>query len=234
MAINPNEIKWADTDVNDPTTGAPNKVAPTAEFQNDGLKRNEPLSRPYLNYQFDKYHEFFTDLQDQINSLATSTSSSLLQQIYHVGAYYMSDDSQSPAARFGFGTWERVKGKFIVGLDEADTSFDAAGKTGGAKTHTHTNNLTINSAGEHGHTVSRDGWGAEQASGELPNPTTSGRLVTGSGKTDKGEDAEELAHASGSQSTSSDGSHTHTMSGGINSAGNVPPYITTYIWKRTA
>lgn len=235
MAINTNEIKWASQDVNDPLSGAPNKVAPTAEFQNDGLKRNEAPPRAYLNYQFDKYHEFFADLQAQIDALAVSAGAALLEQIFHVGAVYISASSQSPASRFGFGTWERIKGKMIVGVDENDTDYNAAGKTGGSKTHSHSNNLSINSAGSHTHEVSHDNWGNTQsASGHLPEPSVSGRLVTGSGKSEQEENLESLAHANGSQSTSTSGAHTHTMSGGINSSSNVSPYISEYMWVRVA
>jgi len=236
MAINANDIKWATNDVNDPITGLPNKVQPTAEFQNDGLKMNEPLARAHLNYMLDKNHEQHADLQAQIDALAISAGQALLEQIYHVGAYYMSNSSQSPATRFNFGTWERVRGKFIVGVDENDTSFNAAGKVGGSKTHSHGNNLATSSAGEHAHTVDRDGWGAiQQAQGSTPNlpqPTTSGRLVTGSGR--GGDELEPLAHAANDGSTSSSGSHTHSITGGINSASNVPPYVSAYIWLRVS
>jgi len=235
MAINTDDIKWADFSVNDPVTGAPNKVQPKAEFQNDGLKRGETPPRAYLNYQFNQYHSMFADLQQQIDDLVlTDVGGAVLQQIYHVGAYYMSDSSQSPATRFGFGTWERVRGKFIVGMDEGDSDFNAAGKTGGNKTHSHTNNITINSAGNHAHEVSNENWGSVQESGGFPEPSDTGKLVTGSGKTEISEKLESLAHSSGSQTTSSSGNHTHTTSGGINASSNIPPYTSTYIWKRVS
>lgn len=238
MTINADNIKWATNDVNDPVSGLPNKVQPTSEFQNDGLKSGEPLRRDYINYQFDKYAEFFEDLQNQIDALAISAGTALLEQIFHVGKIYISADSTSPETRFGFGTWERIKGKMIIGVDETDTDFNSAGKTGGSKTHTHTNNLSINPAGSHAHTVDRDGWGVVQENNgsipNLPEPSTSGRLVTGSGLSDGDDELEALAHAANDGDTSTSGAHTHTMSGGINSATNVPPYIAEYIWVRTA
>lgn len=236
MAINADNVKWADQSVNDPVTGLPNKVQPTSEFQNDGLKAGEPLRRDYLNYQFDQYHNMFADLQAQIDSLAISAGSALLEQIFHVGAVYISASSQSPASRFGFGTWERIKGKMIVGVDENDSDYNAAGKTGGSKTHSHSNNLSINSAGSHTHTVPRDGWGADQNGGFFARYEDSieGRLVTGSGDREEGHFQESLAHAANPNDTSTSGSHTHTMYGGINSSSNVSPYIAEYIWLRTA
>lgn len=234
MAINADNVKWAGQSVNDPVTGLPNKVQPTAEFQNDGLKAGEPLRRDYLNYMFDQHHSMFANLQAQLDALAISAGSALLEQIFHVGAYYFSDSSINPATRFGFGTWERVKGKFIVGLDEADSDFNASGKVGGAKTHSHTNNITINSAGNHAHEVSNENWGSVQESGGFPEPSDTGKLVTGSGKTEISEKLESLAHSSGSQTTSSSGNHTHTTSGGINASSNVPPYRAAYVYVRVA
>ena len=60
---------------------------------------------------------------------------SLLDQIYPVGALYTSSKSTDPGTIFG-GTWTRVKGKVIVGVDENDTDFKTVKATGGEKTHT--------------------------------------------------------------------------------------------------
>lgn len=54
--------------------------------------------------------------------------------IYPIGSIYMTTSTVSPAVLFG-GTWERIKGRCIVGVDENDTDFATARKTGGEKTH---------------------------------------------------------------------------------------------------
>ena len=54
--------------------------------------------------------------------------------IYPIGSIYMATSTVSPAVLFG-GTWERIKGKCIVGVDENDTDFATVSKTGGEKTH---------------------------------------------------------------------------------------------------
>lgn len=59
---------------------------------------------------------------------------SLLDQIYPVGALYTSSKSTDPGTIFG-GTWTRIKGKMIVGLDENDSDFKTVKATGGEKTH---------------------------------------------------------------------------------------------------
>lgn len=59
----------------------------------------------------------------------------ILDIIHPVGSLYISTVNTDPSTIFG-GTWERVKGKMIIGLDEDDTDFDTVGKVGGEKTHT--------------------------------------------------------------------------------------------------
>ena len=90
MAINIEEIRWASSDVNDPVTGAANKQEPTGGVKSSGLVRNEALLRDNLNYQFDKYADFFQDLQNQIDALTLSASTGVLTTIYHVGSHYLS------------------------------------------------------------------------------------------------------------------------------------------------
>lgn len=65
MALPPTLLpEWASQDQNDPVTGAPNKVEPTASFKLSGVNRNEALIRPYLNYELgliSDWVEFFRD-----------------------------------------------------------------------------------------------------------------------------------------------------------------------------
>lgn len=80
---------------------------------------------------------------------------------------------------------------------------------GGAVSSGGNHNHTVQSGGSHTHTVPIDGWGASQSLGALPEPTTSGRLITGSGKQEDSEQLESLAHANTAVTTSTSGSHTH-------------------------
>ena len=55
-----------------------------------------------------------------------------------VGDVVFRADSTNPATAYGYGTWVQIAvGQFIVGQNGADTDFDTALETGGAKTHTH-------------------------------------------------------------------------------------------------
>lgn len=72
-----------------------------------------------------------------------STTEEVLRKVYPVGAVYMSVNSADPADLFGFGTWERVKDRFLLAAGDAY----AAGSTGGEATH----KLTINEMPSHHH-----------------------------------------------------------------------------------
>lgn len=71
-------------------------------------------------------------LDAEVDALGTAIT---LADVYPVGAIYLSYVSTSPAS-LGFpGTWTAIAaGRMLVGYNAADTDFNAAGKTGGAKT----------------------------------------------------------------------------------------------------
>lgn len=177
--------------------------------------------------------------QDPVTETAPRTkwlteAAALFDTLHPVGTLWFSEVNASPADTLGVGTWSRISGRFIVGLNEADTDFDTPGKTGGSKDHTHEDSFSTANAGLHDHTVGIDGWGSTQSGGTLPEPTIDGRLITGSGLSEAGEDLESLAHADTDGDTSQDGNHTHVVNGSVSSVNALPPYHTTYIWKRTA
>lgn len=149
---------------------------------------------------------------DDTQIATTAFVQDALAGAYPVGSIYINaTDATNPATLLGFGTWTAFgAGKVMVGIDSGDTDFDTAEETGGSKT------------GTFDVTVPRDGWGSVQSGGELPEPTTDGRLITGSGRTESGENLESLAHANGDRTFTSD-------SGSI-----IQPYIVVYMWKRTA
>lgn len=59
----------------------------------------------------------------------------LIKLVFPIGSTYITQTNTNPTEILKFGTWERVKGKVLVGLDEDDTDFNEIGKTGGEKTH---------------------------------------------------------------------------------------------------
>lgn len=146
-----------------------------------------------------------------------------LAALYPVGSIYTNaTNSTNPGTLLGFGTWSAfAAGRVAVGFDSGNALFDTAEETGGSAdavtvSHTHTFSGTTSSAGAHTHTMTAYGYG------------DSSNWGSGGG------------NVSGTLVTSSAGAHDHTYSGTTSSTGssgtnaNYQPYITVYMWKRTA
>lgn len=157
-----------------------------------------------------------------------------LEYIYPIGSVYSSKNNQSPSDLFGFGSWERIKGKMIVGVDEADPSFATAGEMGGAKTHTQTiaempSHTHVQNS--HGHTQVAHNHGgsggnfAVSVSGKSwasgTSPSTSYALAT---KTS-------TANATPAINATT---ATNKNTGGGEAMNIMNPYIALYIWTRVA
>ena len=72
-----------------------------------------------------------------------------INNLFPVGFIIEVDNAEfDPNVSWG-GTWERLKGRFIVGVDEDDIDLNESGKTGGEKGVT----LSINHIPPHNHTV---------------------------------------------------------------------------------
>lgn len=131
---------------------------------------------------------------------------------YPIGSVYISFSSTNPSTYFG-GTWERIKGRFLL---SADDSTYIVNNTGGSSTHQHS--LSSKGYAE----ISLHGSG-EVKYHELNNNTgvinwTANFKVNGS--------------SGGSISqTSSWGA---ALGGKTDSSNNMPPYIVVYMWRRTA
>lgn len=75
----------------------------------------------------------------------------LMELVFPIGSTYITQSNTNPNTILNFGTWERLKGKVCVGLDEDDSDeyFDEIGKTGGEKKHTQ----TVNEMPSHTHSL---------------------------------------------------------------------------------
>lgn len=144
-----------------------------------------------------------------------------MQALYPVGTIYSNISvSTNPATLLGFGTWEGIAGRVVVGLDAGNTAFDTVGETGGSAdaivvSHTHTATVTDPT---HSHTVSPPiyygtGGGASGAGGNTDGSSGS-------------------AQTTNSVSTGISVSNSTTGSSGTNA--NLQPYVVAYVWKRTA
>jgi len=144
-----------------------------------------------------------------------STLAALGNLFYPIGSIYTNAiDSTNPGTLLGFGTWTAFgAGRVQVGFDASNTLFDTAEETGGsanaiAVSHTH----TITDPGHfHSFTARQEG--------------TNTKYVAG-GTADVGQQTENTASKTTGISINSAGSS------GTNA--NYQPYITVYMWKRTA
>lgn len=87
--------------------------------------------------------------------LGSISITQLLLMAHPIGSIYSSTAATSPADLFG-GTWERIKGVFIWGIDDDE----AAGVTGGEKEHT----LTVDEMPSHNH-YQKKFWGTAGSGG---------------------------------------------------------------------
>lgn len=62
----------------------------------------------------------------------------LLKDMFPIGSTYITQSANTnPNTILGFGTWARLKGKVVLGVDEDDDNLKTIGATGGSKTHKH-------------------------------------------------------------------------------------------------
>lgn len=73
----------------------------------------------------------------------------LMKLVFPIGATYITQDETNPSNILKFGTWERLKGKVCVGLDEDTDEFNQTGKEGGETKHT----ITTQEMPKHNHTA---------------------------------------------------------------------------------
>lgn len=60
----------------------------------------------------------------------------ILKVSFPIGSTYITQTDTNPSTILEFGTWERVKGRVLVGIDEDSSEFQNFGQEGGEKTHT--------------------------------------------------------------------------------------------------
>ncbi len=149
---------------------------------------------------------------------AAGLKAAMLALVYPVGSIFMSTVNTSPAAALG-GTWVAWgSGRVPVGVNTGETEFNTVEKTGGAKTHT----LTAAESGlpEHYHQI--DGRATATPGG------TGDGIMRGTGSSDTGFRTEGVA-SSASYNTGTLGAQNASSA-----HNNLQPYITCYMFKRTA
>ena len=145
-----------------------------------------------------------TELKNAFNSV-TSLTKQMFLLMHPIGCIYMSTSSVSPQTTFG-GTWIRWgNGRVPVGVDTSDNDFNYVEKTGGEKEHT----LTLEELPTFQPKVT-NAWTGSTSGGS--NSKIAGYPSSGTGQYQLQCDA----------------------IGGDQPHNNLQPYITCYMWKRTA
>lgn len=168
--------------------------------------------------QMNSLDERITNLEKNSNTENGSTITNIdeikitiLKNVYPIGSIYSSFDSTLPKDLFGFGSWEQIKGRFLIGTGTPVANTDgsspgsynyAAGDMGGEAEHV----LTEAEMPEHRHLYT---YYTKESTGVVASGTGSGAVK------------------------SMDLSTTNTQSAGSGEAhNNMPPYITVYMWQR--
>ena len=141
-------------------------------------------------------------------------------QAFPVGSVFIAVVSTNPATLLGYGTWSAFgAGRVLVGLDSGDTDFDTVEETGGAKTHT----LTTAEMPSHTHTQDAHSHNISHV-----RSATTGAATTHIARTT------DTSSTLGNDVSTDNATATNQNTGGGGAHNNMPPFITVYMWKRTA
>lgn len=162
---------------------------------------------------------------DNDTSLATTAFvQAALQALHPVGSVYINaTDNTNPATLFGFGTWVAFgAGRVPVGFNSGNPLFDTAEETGGSAdaitvSHTHTATSSVSDPG-HTHSIQRT---TQDGNFGQYNPIP-------------GDIIDAFLSYTGSNTTGITVSTSVGTTGSSGTNANYQPYITVYMWKRTA
>ena len=133
---------------------------------------------------------------------------SFLLKAYPVGAVYVSTIQTNPSGLIG-GIWDRIEGKFLVGISDTDSTFADGATDIGKKEHT----LTKAEIPPHIHTYADRFRNPQGGAGQIFNLASGSQVAVSSPTVNTGDgspDLQGLAH------------------------NNLPPFLPVYIFKRTA
>lgn len=179
----------------------------------------------YVTNKGNFYVDFYDEETNQQQRLWINQRTITLQDVYPVGAIYMSVNNVNPSVLFGFGTWEQIKDTFLLASGDKYNG----GETGGEATH----KLTVDEMPSHAHktTVSTNGGHSHQIGTDKDATYT-----TNGGCWSVHNSSYGASYLNGY--TSTEGNHTHTVnlqsSGGGQEHNNMPPYFAVHVWQRVS
>ncbi len=169
---------------------------------------------------------FEINMDTKITGGLTINNKTIFDLVYPVGSIYMSVSSTNPGSLFG-GTWTAWgQGRVPVGVNTSGT-FNSVEKTGGSETH----KLTVAQMPSHTHTQNshRHNYGRPALFGGENDDDGSIFTPRYSGRTSSQYKGNSNGWTEMSYTTA-----TNQNTGGGEAHNNLQPYITCYMWKRTA
>lgn len=169
---------------------------------------------------------FEINMDTKITGGLTINNKTIFDLIYPIGSIYMSVNSTNPGSLFG-GTWTAWgQGRVPVGVSTSGT-FNTVEKTGGSETH----KLTVAQMPSHTHTQNshRHNYGRPALFGGENNDDGSIFTPRYSGRTSSQYKGNSNGWTEMSYTTA-----TNQNTGGGEAHNNLQPYITCYMFKRTA
>lgn len=227
-------------------TAASNSASAAAASAQEAADTAAGLGNPVMEVTENNGTVTVKKADNTTNTFQTFT----LDKAYPVDSIYMSVNSANPSTFFG-GTWEAFgQGRVLIGAGEGTDANGVkktfnVGATGGEYEHKLTtaeipsHNHKVASSGSHTHT------GTATTTGNHTHTITA---LTAYYTQYSDSDGSRSLGRSNTLTTSSNGSHTHNVSisnggvhthttenvGGSNAHNILNPYITVYIWRRTA
>jgi microcystin-dependent protein len=219
----------------------------------EGRKSAETKRVTEENNRVKEYATVMQNANDMISKLNETYKKLNFSTIYPVGSIYMSTSNANPGTLFG-GTWIRWgEGRVVVGVSDSEEEFKDVEKIGGEKQHI----LSTSELPQHTHYLSNH---THRFSGTTVETSISGKIegivskatdyLKTSGVFNRSGTATNPASATtkeGYDTITVDATHSHEFSGMTDgntgytgSVGNgqahnnIQPYITCYMWKRTA
>lgn len=160
---------------------------------------------------------------DSSTALATTAFVQAVKaSLFPVGAIYTAIVSTNPGTLLGFGTWTAFgAGRVMVGYDSSNALFDTAEETGGSAdaitvSHTHTATTVITDSG-HSHLY----YSGQGSGSSVPVGDGDGNQLN-------------YSYSTSTATTGITAATTNSTTGSSGTNANYQPYITVYMWKRTA
>lgn len=171
----------------------------------------DKLVDEYVNKSISYGQPIFWWNKDGVYDGKTNGKFATLDLVYPVGSIYISVNNVNPSTYFG-GTWVSFgAGRCLVGVDTSQAEFNMVQKTGGSKY-----------LQEHYHDIR---WGGSNGVGVTISDTGSGLTALN------------ITNFNWTYNVAGDkgsASNMYTNKEGTGSSENLQPYITVYMWKRTA